>query len=283
MNRFGDSSASMRDASDGPPAWLAWLLLSLIVLASAVLVAPVLAADVTLSWIANTEADLAGYKIYQSTISGQYGAPVATVGKVTTQTLTLPTLTVDQTYFWTITAYDLAGNESGKSAEVSKLVAGVPAVTKPGTPVLTVAAKETELLVAWEPVSDGAGGTAKIDIRLGSPTDHWGLMVSQSCPSSPCRIAGLTGGTAYQVAAVAYRAETAGNAFGAISAPVLVTTLTPDLPPAQPQGLQVVSATAERVVIVASAKDCRRVTTSTVGSTASQQQRIVTCVTAGLK
>lgn len=237
-----------------------------------------MAADVTLSWIANTESDLAGYKIYQSTISGQYGAPVATVGKITTQTLTLPTLTVDQTYFWTITAYDLAGNESGKSAEASKFIAGVPAVTKPGTPVLTVAAKETELLVAWEPVSDGAGGTAKVDIRLGSPTDHWGLMVSQACPSSPCRITGLTGGTAYQVAGVAYRADTAGNVFGAISAPVLVTTLTPDLPPAPPQGLQVVSATAERVVIVASAKDCRRVTTSIVGSTSAQQMRTVVCV-----
>lgn len=236
------------------------------------------AADVTLSWIANTESDLAGYKIYQSTISGQYGAPVATVGKVTTQTLTLPALTADQTYFWTITAYDLAGNESGKSVEVSKLVAGVPAVTKPGTPVLTVAAKETELLVAWEPVSDGVGGTAKIDIRLGSPTDHWGLMVSQACPSSPCRIAGLTGGTAYQVAAVAYRAETAGNVFGVISTPVLVTTLTPDLPPATPQGLQVVSATVERVVVVASAKDCRRVLTTGVGTTAQQQVRTVTCV-----
>ena len=250
------------------------LLLSLLL----TMVTTASAADVTLSWNPNTEPDLAGYKIYQSTISGQYGAPVATLGKVTQYTLTLPQLTVDTTYFFVITAHDLAGNDSQKSAEVSKTIVGIPAKTNPGTPVLTVAAKTTDMLVSWAPVSDGAGGIAKVDIRIGSTTDHWGLMVSQPCPTSPCTITGLTSGTTYQVQAVAYRAEATTNVFGSLSAPVLVTTTTVDLPPAPPTGLQITSATAAQVVIVASAKDCTRVLTSTKGSTAAQQTRTITCV-----
>jgi hypothetical protein len=77
-----------------------------------------------LTWNANPESDLAGYKVYQGTISGQYGPPV-TLGTVTTYTMTLPQLAVDTIYFWALTAYDTAGNESVKSAPVSKLVAGV--------------------------------------------------------------------------------------------------------------------------------------------------------------
>lgn len=91
------------------------------------------AVEALLTWNANTESDLAGYKVYQGTVSGQYGPPV-TLGLVTSYTLTLPSLAIDQRYFWAITAYDLTGNESSKSAEVSKLVAGDPAQTIPLAP-----------------------------------------------------------------------------------------------------------------------------------------------------
>lgn len=252
-----------------------YLLMLLLMLMTSV----VQAADVTLTWNPNTESDLAGYKIYQSTISGQYSAPVATVGKVTSQTLTLPQLDIATTYYFAITAYDLAGNESGKSAEVSKLIIGIPTKVAPGAPVLTVASiTPTGFDVSWPPVSDGAGGIAKVDVRVGLPTDHWGIMVSQPCAASPCRISGLANGTAYQVQAVAYRAEVGTNVFGPLSTPVPVTTTMPDLPPTPPTGLQVTVNTAEKVVIVASAKDCRRVLTSTAGTTSTQQVRTVSCV-----
>jgi hypothetical protein len=258
------------------PRWFAWLLLAMVLLSVGSMAAVLLAAEVTLTWSANTESDLAGYKIYQGTASGQYGAPV-TLGTVTTYRVTLPPSPVDQTYFWALTAYDLAGNESLKSSEVSMLIAGVPSVTAPGVPVLTVAAHENELLVAWEPVPDGAGGLATVDVRLGTPTDHWGLMVSQACPASPCRIVGLVGGTSYQVQAVAYRSGPTGNVFGALSASVLVTTLPPDLPPTPPAGLTIVSSSANEIVIVARASDCPRVVTSTKGSTGAMRKRTVTC------
>lgn len=239
--------------------WVRFTYLTLSLLTASCLPASTAyAADVTLTWAANTESDLAGYKLYQGTVSGKYGPPV-TLGKVTTYTVTLPSLTIDQTYFWALSAYDLANNESGKSVEISKLIAGVPAVTKPGTPVLTVAAKDTELLVAWTPVPDGAGGAALLDIRLGASTDQWGAMVSQNCPASPCRIAGLSPNTAYQVQAVAYRGTLgSGTAvFGALSAPVSVKTTAPvDLPPAAPSGFTISSATAGEVVLTASLADC---------------------------
>jgi hypothetical protein len=75
----------------------------------------------TLTWTANTESDLAGYKVYRAIASGAYGAPVATLqGNVTTYTAI--GLQVPATYFFVITAYDSAGNESVLSNEVSKSV-----------------------------------------------------------------------------------------------------------------------------------------------------------------
>jgi Viral BACON domain len=77
--------------------------------------------SVTLTWTPNTESDLAGYKIYRATTSGGYGAPFATLqGGVTTYTAT--GLQVGTTYYFVITAYDSAGNESLPSNEVSKSI-----------------------------------------------------------------------------------------------------------------------------------------------------------------
>ena len=54
------------------------------------------AAQVTLAWDANTESDLAGYKLYYGTASRTYGAPLD-VGIVTT--FTLDNLVDGQIYF----------------------------------------------------------------------------------------------------------------------------------------------------------------------------------------
>ena len=75
----------------------------------------------TLLWNAGTESDLAGYKIYRATTSGGYGAPIATVqGNVTTYIAA--GLQSGTTYFFVVTAYDSAGNESVSSNEVSKSI-----------------------------------------------------------------------------------------------------------------------------------------------------------------
>ena len=68
-----------------------------------------------LAWDANTETDLAGYKIYYGTASGQY-ASVVDVGNQTTYTLA--GLQVGRTYYISATAYNTSGLESSHSNEV---------------------------------------------------------------------------------------------------------------------------------------------------------------------
>ena len=73
----------------------------------------------TLTWVPNTETDLAGYKIYVGTQSGVYGDPIV-LGRV--NTYQVANLVVGTTYFFCITAYDNAGNESARSVELSKSI-----------------------------------------------------------------------------------------------------------------------------------------------------------------
>jgi hypothetical protein len=73
-------------------------------------------------WTANSDSDLAGYKVYVGTRSGLYtypGSPFA-IGNVTSYAMT--NLPAGQTYFFALSAYDSAGNESPLSAEVSKSI-----------------------------------------------------------------------------------------------------------------------------------------------------------------
>ena len=75
----------------------------------------------TLTWSPNTDSNLAGYKVYRATASGAYGAALATVpaGILTYQATGL---SANTTYFFVITAYNSAGNESSFSNEVSKSI-----------------------------------------------------------------------------------------------------------------------------------------------------------------
>jgi len=70
----------------------------------------------TLTWIANSEPDLAGYRVYQCsqqpcTRSSGLASLLTSLGTVTNMNIGTPAAT--QYYF--ITAYDFANNESGAS------------------------------------------------------------------------------------------------------------------------------------------------------------------------
>jgi len=80
------------------------------------------AAQVTLAWDANTDPDLAGYKLYYGNSSGSYQFSVD-VGNVTSYTLS--GLLEGQIYYFAATAYNVSQNESGFSNEVSKAIADV--------------------------------------------------------------------------------------------------------------------------------------------------------------
>lgn len=76
--------------------------------------------NVRLAWKANREPDLAGYKLYIGTASGRYdfaGSPFLTDIATSYIASNLPK---GQTYFFALSAYDSAGNESELSAEISK-------------------------------------------------------------------------------------------------------------------------------------------------------------------
>ena len=74
----------------------------------------------TITWNANTEADLAGYRVYVGTRSGVYSlGPYEVVGRTS---FTVPNLLVGSTYIFAVTAFDKAGQESAKSGEFSKSI-----------------------------------------------------------------------------------------------------------------------------------------------------------------
>jgi len=72
-------------------------------------------ASVTLSWNQNDEEDLSGYRVYYGLTSGQYDF----IEEANSDTfLTLSSLE-NVKYYFVVTAYDLAGNESDYSEEIS--------------------------------------------------------------------------------------------------------------------------------------------------------------------
>lgn len=74
------------------------------------------AESAVVSWQPNTEPDLAGYQIYYGTTSRFYSV-IIDVGNTTQYTVT--GLNPGVTYYFAVTAYDINGNESDYSEEVS--------------------------------------------------------------------------------------------------------------------------------------------------------------------
>lgn len=118
---------------------------SLVVAVMLMLPTMVLAASGTLTWTANGEGDLAGYKVFRGNgvcavgplqpliVSGS----AVSLGKVTTYTdSTVPTFDGDLCY--EITAFDTANNESTHSVRATKAVNLVPPVPPVGLTIVTV-------------------------------------------------------------------------------------------------------------------------------------------------
>ncbi|MBI2591851.1 MAG: fibronectin type III domain-containing protein [Candidatus Brennerbacteria bacterium] len=114
------------------------------------------AATANLSWNANTEPDLAGYKIYYGTSARTSSCPPGgypdsvNAGNVTS--FAVPNLTDGATYFFSITAYDITGNESCFSGEASKTFA--PAVQQTTTVSTTSSIATSSAVVSSVSVSN---------------------------------------------------------------------------------------------------------------------------------
>ena len=77
----------------------------------------------SLSWLASTGTGVAGYRVYYGASSRGYVQPSGSgvaVGSGTSFSVT--GLAAGQTYYFSVTAVDSAGNESGYSNEASKFV-----------------------------------------------------------------------------------------------------------------------------------------------------------------
>ncbi len=100
----------------------------------------VYAGALIVTWEANTESDLAGYKIYYGTESQNYTS-VIDVGDTTRHVV--ENLIEGRTYFFVVTAYDYSGNESAPSLEVASNV---------DDPAMTINYTEEGVELAWAPV-----------------------------------------------------------------------------------------------------------------------------------
>lgn len=138
----------------------------------------------TLTWNANTESDLAGYRVYQcsgQTCSKSTGSLLTTLGKVTSFNIGTPVVT--QSYF--ITAFDSKNNESGSSNIVTYTVAGSTPPPSSPPPVSGV-----KLTVVGNPATGpwGVSGTISdtramtVTVRLDGSVHHTENLAPWSFP-----------------------------------------------------------------------------------------------------
>lgn len=168
-----------------------------------------LAGTATVSWNANTESDLAGYKIYYGTSARSGACPtggypsVVNVGKVTSYIFS--NLTEGATYYFSVTAYDTSNNESTCSSEVSKII---PAATN-YLPIGSFDGADSVHATGW--AYDQNAGTSPINVHIyidGVPTAN--IVANVSRPD----IIGAGGGVvqdAYHGFDYTFSGLTAGN------------------------------------------------------------------------
>jgi hypothetical protein len=80
-------------------------------------VSTTVADSISVTWIANSEPDLAGYLLYYGTSPGNYGPPIPIPAQSTSHEIT--NLSEGTLYYLALSAFDSSGNESEKSPEIS--------------------------------------------------------------------------------------------------------------------------------------------------------------------
>jgi hypothetical protein len=137
------------------------------------------AEQATLAWDANTESDLAGYKLHYGTASNSYSVHID-VNNVTTYTVA--GLTAGQTYYFAATAYDASGNESGYSNSVSYAVPSPNGA--PSTPAIPTGASSAlvNTAITFSTSATDPNGDTSLQYRFdwgGGVLSSWGA-ASQS-------------------------------------------------------------------------------------------------------
>jgi fibronectin type 3 domain-containing protein len=211
------------------------------------------AGNADLSWNANTEPDLAGYRIYYGT-SPRSSAPYSNlldVGLTATPgapARTLTNLADGYTYYFAVTAYDTSGNESGYSVEVSKALP-LPDTSPPSVPSSMTASpvSSSQINLSWSASTDSGGsGLAgyRIERCAGSGCGNFAEIgvTSQTTYGDT----GLAAGTVYAYRVRAY--DNAGNNSGYSSTASATTQPPSDVTaPSVPGALTGVAASPSQV------------------------------------
>ncbi len=190
----------------------------------------------TLTWTANSEPDLAGYRVYQCsqqpcTRTSGNASSLATLGTATSFNIGTPAVT--QYYF--ITAYDSANNESSASGLATYTPAGAPPPVVP--PV--IGASPTSLSFA-----STQGGANPATQTLSISNQGGGTLTWAASDNAPWLTLSPSSGTGNgavtltvttgSLAASTYRSTVTINASGAssVSVPVTLIVATAPVPPA---------------------------------------------------
>lgn len=203
----------------------AWLAHFVACAALAFVLAPsaVHAGEVKLAWDANTESDLAGYRIYYGNASGTYQSTVD-VGNVTSYTVT--GLGDGLLYFFAVTAYGTTSGESGFSNEVSTTVVTVadtiaPLVSSVAVPVITFSGAT----ITW---TTDELSNSQIDYGLTTAYGSTSPLDASLVLAHSVTLGGLSGNTVYHFRVRS--SDAAGNLT--VSGDFTFTTLAGDSPPA---------------------------------------------------
>lgn len=180
----------------------------------------------TISWNANTEPDLAGYKLYDRVSLTATPTLIATYGvQITSVTCSSLGFNAGQHYI-SLTSFDTSGNESPATTEIPFII-----VSNAITDLRVSTINSTDMVLSFTEVDGGTGSPASYDVRMATPTINWGAassVTSGTC-STPvagssigatktCTVTGLSVTTPYQFQLVPFRGTLDSDAvFGPLS------------------------------------------------------------------
>lgn len=151
-------------------------------------------AEVTLTWSPVADADLSSYKVYTSVDGGATWASSFDVGLLNEYVVS--GLTNGTSYTFAVSAVDLAGNESAKSAPVSALPVDTTAPAAPAG--LTAEAGDTRVSLHWSANTEADAAGYKVYTSLDGGLT-WNAGVHTGMETS-YTVAGLTNGVPYAFA-----------------------------------------------------------------------------------